>query len=203
MAQAYTVRARIVDLKDHRPSRGESYLIDTNVLWWASYPFAPETPSPPRYYQTEDYPEFLKAAKVAGAQLHWSPLSWPELAHHIERTEFAVAKYYGAPNTDHLKAYRHGDAQERERVVQAIEDAWGMVESLATPLPIAALDQAAVNQARSGLKTCGVDGYDLFLVDSVRASGITGIITDDGDFCTVPGITVFTANRSMLSAAQR
>jgi len=47
-----------------------------------------------------------------------------------------------------------------------------------------------------------VDGYDVYLLQSMLASGLVQIITDDGDFATVAGVRVFTANRSVIKAAK-
>jgi hypothetical protein len=44
--------------------------------------------------------------------------------------------------------------------------------------------------------------YDLFILETLKKEGITNIITDDGDFATVSGITVFTANRNLINTAQ-
>jgi hypothetical protein len=36
----------------------------------------------------------------------------------------------------------------------------------------------------------------------MKNHGVVQVITDDGDFATVPGIQVFTANRNVISAAR-
>jgi hypothetical protein len=36
----------------------------------------------------------------------------------------------------------------------------------------------------------------------MRSHGVVQVITDDGDFSTVPGIQVFTANRNVIQAAR-
>jgi hypothetical protein len=46
-----------------------------------------------------------------------------------------------------------------------------------------------------------VDGNDLFAIRALNVAGITQVISDDGDFCCVPGITLFTANPNVISAA--
>ncbi|MEA5577670.1 hypothetical protein [Anabaena sp. UHCC 0451] len=46
-----------------------------------------------------------------------------------------------------------------------------------------------------------LDGYDLFILESMGQESIDKIITDDGDFVTVPGIQVFTANPRAIAAA--
>jgi predicted nucleic acid-binding protein len=197
-----TVRAKIIDIERYRPAAGEAFLVDTNVWWWAAYAFAPELPNEkkPKPYQLSAYPDFLKRAKVAGALLHWSPLTWPELAHHIERTEFEMAKYYGSPDAQNAKTYRHNDANERARVVQTIADSWGEIEALGTPLADVVLSPSSITEAVVLQNEAALDGYDLFLALALKRSNIAGILTDDGDFATVPGIRVFTANRSVLGA---
>jgi hypothetical protein len=197
-----TVRAEIIDIARYRPAAGEAFLVDTNVWWWAAYAFAPELPNEkkPKPYQLSAYPDFLKRAKVAGALLHWSPLTWPELAHHIERTEFEMAKYYGSPDAQNAKTYRHNDANERARVVQTIADSWGEIEALGTPLADVVLSPSSISEAVVLQNEAALDGYDLFLALALKRSNIAGILTDDGDFATVPGIRVFTANRNVLGA---
>ena len=49
-------------------------------------------------------------------------------------------------------------------------------------------------------RNADLNGHDLPMTVALRKSGITGIVTDDGDFCTVPSIRVFAANRTALKA---
>lgn len=51
------------------------------------------------------------------------------------------------------------------------------------------------------MSQCAVDGYDLFMVEALKASGVAQVLSYDGDFCTVAGITLFTANRSVIQEA--
>jgi len=44
--------------------------------------------------------------------------------------------------------------------------------------------------------------YDLFYVEAMALAGLTQIITDDADFVTIPGITVFTSNRNAIELAR-
>ena len=53
------------------------------------------------------------------------------------------------------------------------------------------------------IKTQKVDGYDLFILELMFRHNILQIITDDGDFATIPGIKVFTSNRRVINAAQQ
>ncbi len=73
--------------------------------------------------------------------------------------------------------------------------------SLADPL-VAAVDNQMANDALVRFQIEKVDGYDLFILESMRNHGVVQVITDDGDFATVPGIQVFTANRNVIAAAR-
>jgi len=72
---------------------------------------------------------------------------------------------------------------------------------MAEPLDVV-VDDPATDAALSRLKTEKVDGYDLFILESMKNHGVVQLITDDGDFTTVSGIQVFTANRNVIIAAR-
>lgn len=191
-----------MDLNNHTPKPGEAYLVDTNVWFWMCYDAAPDAPGVAKSWQTRIYPAFLDKVCKCGGRLHWSGLSWSELAHIVERTEFEIAKKWGVVSAASPKQYRHSDEGERQRVVETIRATWSQVVALATPLGDVVIGEAAVCAANNELQQVMLDGYDLFLVQSLRASTVTGVITDDGDFCTVRNIRVFTANRAVLEAAR-
>jgi len=72
---------------------------------------------------------------------------------------------------------------------------------LGEPLTVT-IDIPMATAALNRLQTEQVDGYDLFILESMKSHGVVQIITDDGDFATVPGIQVFTANRNVIRAAR-
>jgi len=41
------------------------------------------------------------------------------------------------------------------------------------------------------------------MVEAMTAAGVSQILTDDGDYCTVPNIQVFTANQRVIDAARQ
>lgn len=198
------VRALVFDLNRSTPEEGQTFLVDTNVWFWTAYPSAPDAPQTPQPYQTNDYPAFLKQVLLAKAKLCWCALSWPELAHVIEITEYKIAKGSGAIASDaSIKDYRHDYIDERKRVSREIKDAWAQVESLASSLGDVVIDPPSITAACESLSELGLDGYDIFLLRALKASGAIGIITDDGDFATVPKIKVYTANGTVIDQARR
>ena len=39
------------------------------------------------------------------------------------------------------------------------------------------------------------------MIELINVLGLNRVITDDGDYATVPGLQVFTANRNIIEAA--
>jgi hypothetical protein len=200
----FTVKAAVVDVRQDTPKAGDRFYVDTNAWFWTVYSRTQIAPDPPRQYQTDSYPAYLKKVLNMGAKLHWCGLSLSELARQIERVERKIYCRAKAVVLDD-KEFRHNLPSERVRVVQEIDDAWKAVESLAGAdgcVNFPELNTAFMTAALDDFKQLPMDAYDLFSVRAIRAANITQVISDDGDFCTVPGITLFTANPSAISAAQ-
>lgn len=202
----YVVQAQVVDLRIDTPKPGESFLVDSNVWFWTTYPRATLGSRPPRAYQLRDYPTYLRNALSVGANLHWCGLALSELSHRIEKVEHEIwnATEQAAARPGCLpKEFRHNLPAERVRVAQEIEIAWKAVESLGSILPAPVLiDAANTTQALAELRTSPLDGYDIFFLQATRTCGVMQIISDDGDLCCVTALTLFTSNNSVLGAAQ-
>jgi hypothetical protein len=200
----YAVAAQVVDLRNDAPSQDDTFLVDTNVWFWASYSRAGfGLPSWMRQ-KLIDYPDYLKSCVSIGATLHWCGLTLCELAHLIEKTERDIwndGEAAAGRQQSKTKEFRHNPG-ERPRVVGEVDVAWKAVEALGSALPAPALiDAANTAAALADFKTLVLDGYDLFLLQAARASGVSHIISDDGDFCQVPRIVLFTSNQAVVAAA--
>lgn len=71
------------------------------------------------------------------------------------------------------------------------------------------INENASDAALNRLKVQPLDGYDLFVIEGlIKANillikaNILQIITDDGDFATVPDLKLFTANRNVINSAR-
>lgn len=195
MAINYIVLARVVDITADAPKAEDSFLVDTNVWYWLTYSSAISNIQS----NLSNYPQYLKGALDIKSTIHYSGLTFAELSHIIEKTEREI--YSQSVATVETKEYRHNLANERARVVSEINAAWGQVSSLATALPIT-IDVTATDKALNRMKTEKLDGYDLFILESMSSHGVVKVLTDDGDFATVSGIQVFTANRNVIQAAK-
>ena len=195
MAINYSIQAKIVDITTDSPKADDVFLVDTNVWYWMTYPNATSyVPS-----QLANYPGYLNKALAADSKIHHSGLSLAELSHLIEKTEREI--YERSNGTIRPKEYRHNLSGERSRVASEIKAAWGQVVSLADPLAVT-IDDMTATAALNRLQTEKLDGYDLFILESMKNHGVIQVITDDGDFATVSGIQVFTANRNVIAAAK-
>ena len=196
MAIHYTVRADVIDITVDAPKTEDAFLVDTNVWYWMTYPNAtPHTPN-----QRSDYPGYLNSALDVSAKIFHSGLTLAELAHIIEKTEREVYARCIGSNTE-PKEYRHNLSGQRKHVVSEVKAAWAQVSNLAGLLKIT-IDTTTTTSALNSFQTEKLDGYDLFILESMKSHGIVQVITDDGDFATVPGIQVFTANRNVIQAAK-
>ncbi|MBI4743082.1 MAG: hypothetical protein HY777_16370 [Betaproteobacteria bacterium] len=194
------VRARIVDIRSDTPKDSDIFLADTNAWYWLFYSRASQAPSGSQQYQLAGYPAFLKAAIATGSTLNCYGLAFAELAHNIEMAEREIY----ADRADKKigsKEFRHDYQNERRKIVSLITDIWADVLSVSTMLDLD-MDNDFMRSALSLFPSVGLDGYDLFMAEAALKAGVAQIVTDDGDYATVPGLMVFTANRRVIQAAQ-
>lgn len=196
---ALTVRARIVDIRADTPKDTDVFLVDTNAWYWLYYSRASLTQNGPLAHQLTDYPAYLGAAISTKSTLHCYGLTFAELAHNIEKAEREI---YEAQTTNAIntKAFRHDYQNQRRKVVTHITDTWADVLSVSTMLDLD-MDSAFMQSALTLFPSVGLDGYDLFMAEAALKAGVTQIVTDDGDYATVPGLTIFTANQKVIQAA--
>ena len=199
MAPAYTVRARVIDIRTDTPRPTDRVLVDTNVWAWEYSLGSQVTPSGAPVVQVAEYRPYLKAMRSNGATRCRVVTALAELAHVIEQNE--LAHYAAGVGSLSLKEYRHNGPSERSRIVALIQRAWGLVERDSVLLPLT-LDDALAASAAVRLGAAPVDGYDLFLLEAMHAANVTQLLSDDGDFCCLGGVELLTANPRVLSAAR-
>lgn len=200
MAINYNIVADIIDITNDNPRTSDIFLIDTNVLYWMTYTRASQANPPPFPNQITTYPSYLGKAIKARSKLYRCGLSLAELAHIIEKNEREIF------NRSHIpiktKEFRHSHASEHQNVVTEIQSAWAQVKNFATSLDIL-IDDSTTDSALNKFTNHTVDGYDLFTIEAISKAGVVQIITDDGDFATVPGLQVFTCNLNVIQSAKQ
>lgn len=189
----YVVQADVVDIRVDKPLKTDVFVVDTNVWFWVAY-----TKAAPLPHQRANYPFYLKSTLTVQATILRFALVQAELFHLIEKTEYEIfsATHLGTRR----KEYRHNYPAERARVVAESRIAWNTVKALTSPL-VATVDDSMTDAAMARFLTQALDGYALYLLEVMESTGLRQILTDDGDFCTVPDIQVFTANQNVINAA--
>ena len=198
---ALVIRGKVVDIKSDIPKETDRFLIDTNAWYWLFYPRASQTPSAPLPHQLSHYPNYIQKAISVKAALSCCALNFSELAHNIESAEREI--YANLANRPSLKPkeFRHDCPSQRRKVVTTINDTWSDVLAVSTMLSLT-LDSVFMQSALTLFPSVGVDGYDLFMAELALSQGITQIVTDDADYASVSGITVFTSNPKVIQNAQ-
>ncbi len=193
------VQAEIIDISIDQPKAQDRFFVDSNVWFWVGY--SRVSMSGARPYQTKYYPNYLTNALNSQSTLLKCVLSFSELAHTVEKTEWEIFKRLNP--TIGQKDFRHNYPAERAKVVTEIQYAWALADAMTnqTSLPIN-IDQPLIDVCLQDLQTHELDGYDLMMVHALRQSGITQVITDDGDFAQVPNLQVFTANKNVIQVAR-
>jgi hypothetical protein len=194
-------RATVFDISKRAiPYSINNLLIDTHIWIWLYYDRIYSCAESPKQYQ-KIYPEIYKKARLSKGKTFHSIYSLLEIAHIIERSEFEFycASKLGSDKGE-KKVFRH-NSDLRLSVAQNIRDVWDSVGDN-SDLIEGDMSKDFIKWVYSCLLTEVLDGYDYGIVDSMRKNGITNILTDDIDYVTVDGITVYTANPSISIQAR-
>lgn len=195
------IRASVVDIRRDSPRDADRFLVDTNAWYWLFYSRASLVPNAPQTYQLADYPAYLKMAIGVASVLYCSGLMFAELAHNIEKAEREIYEV-SLPRPVNAKQFRHDYPNQRRKLLALVNDTWADVLCVASMLDLT-VDQTFMESALTLFPSVGLDGYDLFMVESALGNGVRQIVTDDGDYASVPGLTVFTANQRVIEEAGR
>ncbi len=194
-----SVAAAVVDLRWDTPQAEDHFYVDTNVWYWLAYTRASQLTERVRRYQITDYPRYIQRCLRSGARLYSSGLSISELAHIIERSERELFSQ-GIEDVD-TKSFRYNFPAERDRVVGEIQGVSSQVRSMSSVIETM-VDERLLARAFGRMDRELLDGYDALVVARLLRTHDPQVITDDADFSTVPGITVFTSNFTIIDAAR-
>lgn len=199
MPAILTIEAEVFDIRKDDPRNAESFLVDTNVWFWMTYVNATTGTIASR--QAKEYSGYFQKCLATHCKLHFCGLTLAELSHQIEKTEHDI---YERANGVSLttKEFRHNFPAERANTTSEVQAAWAQVKALGELVEFI-IDEDAINNAEACYAGNPIDGYDLFIHEAMKRANVPQILTDDGDFATVPGILVFTSNFNVISSARK
>ena len=196
----YTINAEVVDIRHDTPKADDRFFVDTNVWLWFCYMKADRRAL---VYQTAEYPQYLENIINSHAKALYSVLNIAELAHVIEDAECEIYKGNVGTANLRLKDFRR-IGSERKKVVAEIDTAHYFLKNFGAEL--INISNTECEYFEKGMKKYIddylVDGYDAIMLEGIKNSGIKNILTDDSDYASIPGITMFTANPRVICEAR-
>lgn len=199
MPVSLNIESNVVDLRSDAPRETDIFFVDTNIWYWLTYTKISNPALRCRPYQINSYPTYANDALGANCKIFCSGLNVSELIHLVETSEYTI--FESSNKGVHKKEFRHNRAPERDNVCAEVKIACDQVLQLSSQIPIS-IDVKESGNLVNSFQNYKLDGYDLFNLHAMESMGINQIITDDGDFTSVPGITVFTANKNVIEQAK-
>jgi predicted nucleic acid-binding protein len=193
------IKASVVDVRIDIPKRTDAFFVDTNV--WYNYTTTYSTL--PDSYQKKYYPAYLSKMLHANSRIFRSELVLAELSSVIERSLYRIfieENDFG-PDDVSLKNFRYDFPEERDNFIDELSMTWDSVRDVSESFD-SVIDESVSKFILKGFYNSYLDGYDLLFLDLIQKKMDNPyILTDDRDFATVPEITVFTANNTIINAA--
>lgn len=201
MAVNYVVRASVVDIRSDVPDCKMSYVVDTNAWYWQTYSRASLFSDPPHEHQTRYYPNYIEKVLDSGGTLYSSVHNLIELSSQIERVEAEIYRQKcGIPKLS-VKEFRHQNDAVRSIYRSEIDSVWSQVSSMSEQIE-QAMNAELVGCVAGMFQSDRLDAYDILILLSAKSINTMNIISDDGDFSTVDGVTLYTANSRVIDAAR-
>ncbi|MEA2034259.1 MAG: PIN domain-containing protein [Euryarchaeota archaeon] len=193
------IKASVVNIRKDVPKSTDSFFVDTNV--W--YNYATTYTSLPDSYQKKYYPAYLSKMLHAKSRIFRSELVLAELSSVIEKSLYKIFIDTNGFEPDNLplKNFRYDYPEERNNFIDELSITWDSVRDISESFD-SVIDKSVSKFILKGFYDLYLDGYDLLFLDLIQKKMKNPcILTDDKDFGTVPGITVFTANNTIINAA--
>lgn len=197
MAFEDNVKAQVVDIRNDYPNPEDNFFIDTNVWFW----FTSSYLSLGGGYQLRDYPNYISKILGKKSKIYRCELILAELSHVVEKSLHEIYEYKTGLNIP-LKQYRYNCPGERENFIDEIKMSWDSIAEISETFEVT-ISNSTSKSVLDGFNNYFLDGYDLIYLTEIREYLENPLIlTDDRDFATFHGITVFTANKTVISAAK-
>lgn len=208
------VRATVVDLESPAQPLAESYLVDTNVLYFCYYQRHSQHEDldrGPAHYQIRAYPNYEKRIRAGQRRLGVTRTIPVEFLHRIEAAELTILHAVLDPNIIGrdpgfpIKAVREMGhlAGRLDEVREQVQTHLAVLQARITLLPDPTWATPFVECLQEEWRGALIDATDAVFIAEAKAAGIPNIISDDAELSTVPGIQLCTANRIAIRAARQ
>lgn len=170
----------------------EYIVVDTNILLFKFYSRLSEVTRNSNGYQLIYYPDFIATLLNNGNRLLTTYLNMAEFCSVIEKIERNIYNAPLPPNSRvDLKEFRDL-AYERNIYLTNLKRALRLVKKDIFYVYEITHDCSVVNSFVQALPETHCDIADFTVIEYMKSLGITNFISDDKDFTTVDGITLYT-----------
>lgn len=172
--------------------RNEYIAVDTNILLFKFYSRLSQTMRNNSRYQIIYYPNFIDTLLENGNKLFTTYLNLAEFCSVVERNECRIYNR-GLADNDKLdfKEYRNLETQRVSNCEILQGDTEEIVVNMNRIFTIVH-DSNVVNSFLQSFVNTPCDIADYTVIEYMKSLGITNFISDDKDFTTVDGITLYT-----------
>ena len=192
--------SKTIDLTTYTPiNNRRGFFLDTNVLYWFSYPRCGIQTVPRITHQATPYYDFIDRLVANGNPLFTSVYNITEMLHVIEKNEFDLYKV-GHPEADwSIKDFRRIPS-ERSQLKKNLSTALSNVLNICTILSFN-FTYDILDEFTKGLESHHCDIFDYAILKNCIQEDKINVISDDSDFSTMEQICFYTANATALSKA--
>ena len=178
-------------IEDYNIPVQETIVVDTNILLF-HYNRATQVDEMNQTYQAYWYPRFLKKLIENKNRLLTTYLNLAEFCSVVERNEFNIYNSnLSRRNRLNLKEFRDL-AYERDIYTSNIKHGLLEIKQYIDDVYEITHDYSVVNSFVQALPETHCDIADYTVIEYMKSLGITNFISDDKDFTTVNGITLYT-----------
>ncbi len=192
------IKATVFDIQKDYSVFGQTFFVDSNVWYWVTSPQGYDAAA---YYQNEYYPPFFEKA-CGSSKIFASIINLVEVANIIEANHLRIYNQLHSPPIS-KKDMRYDMPGERKDVVEEIQASWGCLKALAVVIDTEIDGDTDSKDALDLISAYPIDSYDSIISLTMKKHGIDCILSDDCDFATLPGISVYTANKNVIETARR
>ncbi|RKJ46517.1 PIN domain-containing protein [bacterium 1XD8-76] len=175
----------------------KEFFLDTNVLYWYSYPRFTNVSKPHDKQRATPYFDFVDKLVSDGNPLYTSVYNITEMLHVIEKNEFALYELNHPEANWSIKDFRK-IPHERNQMKRNLSTALSNVRNICTILDFN-FTYNTLEQFVNNLQNHRCDTFDYAILQNCIKENKLNVISDDSDFSTMDQIHLYTANAALLT----
>lgn len=185
------METQLKDIKIFTPiNNTQKFCLDTNVLYWYTYPRYVEQLSNLNKTRAQYYFDFVDKLVANGNPLITTRYNISELINIIEKHEYSIFCKLHPENKYNKKDFRK-ISEERQALKKILNTTLSNVNSVCEIVDFNFTEQVLTDCINT-LDKHRCDVFDFAILSYYKENGYLNIISDDSDFRSIDGIRLFT-----------